>query len=236
MERRRTNMNARRLLARRGLEPGPLFHRPFTLLKIVVCDDKKPGAIAGLEPAPAFPAENDHELFRSAMADVTPLDRRNRRLSRPRGLKPRMSPVFYSEDLAVKAHLEDLVAGRVQFDVMDSDEYLEGRVRGVKPFLLEKLRAGRFSVQAHLDLHGLTVREAETAVASFINRAVALKHRCVLLIHGRGLNSKDNIPVLKKRLETLLLSSPVRRHILAFTSARPHDGGAGASYVLLRSK
>jgi DNA-nicking Smr family endonuclease len=102
--------------------------------------------------------------------------------------------------------------------------------------VLDKLRRGLFSVQAHLDLHGLTVVEAEEAVREFITEAMTLRYRCVLLVHGRGLNSKDQIPVLKKRLEKILLRGPTRKKILAFTTARPHDGGGGASYVLLRAK
>ncbi|MEE9555920.1 MAG: Smr/MutS family protein [Candidatus Adiutricales bacterium] len=53
-------------------------------------------------------------------------------------------------------------------------------------------------------------------------------------MHGRGMNSKNQVSVLKERLRSILLRGPVRKKILAFTSARPHDGGAGASYVLLR--
>ncbi|MDR2946909.1 MAG: Smr/MutS family protein, partial [Candidatus Adiutrix sp.] len=57
---------------------------------------------------------------------------------------------------------------------------------------------------------------------------------CVLLIHGRGLGSHDGVPVLKRYLETFLLRGTPRKYILAFTTARPLDGGLGASYILLR--
>jgi DNA-nicking Smr family endonuclease len=48
------------------------------------------------------------------------------------------------------------------------------------------------------------------------------------------LNSKDQIPVLKNRLVAWLARGQWARLVLAFTSARPYDGGAGALYVLLR--
>jgi DNA-nicking Smr family endonuclease len=57
----------------------------------------------------------------------------------------------------------------------------------------------------------------------------------VLIVHGRGLGSKDNIPVLKEKLQAWLTRGAIGRHVLAFTSARPWDGGTGAVYVLLRS-
>ena len=56
----------------------------------------------------------------------------------------------------------------------------------------------------------------------------------MLIVHGRGLHSKDQIPVLKDALRSWLERGPVARAVLAFTTARPHDGGAGAVYVLLR--
>lgn len=211
-----------------------MAHRPFSVLKGLKRKEKEPPPRARpLEKKQ--PLEDETELFRSAMADVTPLERKKGgTISSAGHLRPGPRP-FYSEDLEALAHLEDLVAGRAVFDLVDSDEYLEGYVRGIHPGILTKLRQGRFSVQAYLDLHGLSAREAEEAVREFIPEAVTLGYRCVLLVHGRGLNSKDQIPVLKKRLETILLRGPVRKKILAFTSARPHDGGAGASYVLLRA-
>ena len=56
----------------------------------------------------------------------------------------------------------------------------------------------------------------------------------MLIVHGRGLNSKDQVPVLKTRLAQWLARGSWARLVLAFTSARPYDGGAGALYVLLR--
>jgi DNA-nicking Smr family endonuclease len=170
------------------------------------------------------------------MAGVRPLEEPSVRVEH-RPVTPRPpAPDRFAEDLEVLEELTDLVEGRGEFDIVDTDEYIEGRIRGLHPSILSKLRKGRFSIQAHLDLHGLTLVEAKEAVAEFIAEARALKHRCILLIHGRGLRSKDQIPVLKKKLGDILLTQPVKRHILAFTSARPVDGGAGASYVLLRAK
>lgn len=217
-------------------QPGPLAYRPFRTLKGLKIKGNP-------SPAPARPPESPPQplggtdLFHTAMADVTPLSGDKTRVTRkaPPAASYGSLPL-YSEDLEVLARLEALVAGRAQFDLADTDEYVEGFVRGIHPLLLEKLRQGRFSVQAHLDLHGLSVPEAEEAVRDFIDQALARGYRCVLLVHGRGLNSRDHVPVLKKRLRHILLRGPVRKKILAFTTARPVDGGAGASYVLLRAR
>jgi DNA-nicking Smr family endonuclease len=80
----------------------------------------------------------------------------------------------------------------------------------------------------------MTAEEARVAVDRFLSGAHRAGQRCVLIVHGRGLNSKDQIPVLKHRLTTWLVRGAWARLVLAFTSARACDGGAGALYVLLR--
>jgi len=218
------------------VEPGPLSYQPFGSLKGFKIEEKPSGPGPSVHEA-SNQEDKDLSLFKNAVADVTPLPREKSRVARTVfEAKPLDPNPFETENLEVLAELEDLVSGRAQFDIVDTDEYIEGYVKGIHPIILEKLRRGFFSVQAYLDLHGLTVREAEEAVNEFIEEAVTLNYRCVLLVHGRGMNSRNHIPVLKKRLQSILLKGPVRKKILAFTSARPHDGGAGASYVLLRAR
>jgi DNA-nicking Smr family endonuclease len=56
----------------------------------------------------------------------------------------------------------------------------------------------------------------------------------VLVVHGRGLHSKDQIPILKESVQAWLSQGRLAKGVLAFSSARPADGGVGAVYVLLR--
>ena len=58
----------------------------------------------------------------------------------------------------------------------------------------------------------------------------------MLVVHGRGLHSKDQVPVLKESLKRWMRTDRFARHVLAFSTARPHDGGAGAVYVLLKKQ
>jgi len=51
------------------------------------------------------------------------------------------------------------------------------------------------------------------------------------VIHGKGLSSKGNEPVLKTRVGSWLAQ---RDDVLAFCQAMPQDGGSGAVVVLLR--
>jgi DNA-nicking Smr family endonuclease len=130
--------------------------------------------------------------------------------------------------------LADLVEGAGVFDITATDEYIEGLAPGIDKRLLRKLRAGDYAVQAHLDLHGLTSDEARPEVEKFLVAARSAGRRCVLIIHGRGHGSKEGVPVLKERLKVWLTRGRIGQGVLAFCTARPSDGGAGAVYVLLR--
>lgn len=130
--------------------------------------------------------------------------------------------------------LSEFVAGQGAFDIVDGDEHVEGVATGLDPRILRRLRRGEYSVSAHLDLHGLLRDEARAALTRFVEQARRDGKRCVLVVHGRGLHSKDQRAVLKEGVVTWLGRSALRKQVLAFATARPYDGGAGALYVLLR--
>src|SRR2546428_7018507 len=186
-------------------------------------------------PAPPRPAPRAEEpdLFAHAMEGVVPLPReRAARVGGPAPAGAARSPV--SEEAEALAALSDLTRGATRFDVTDTREYVEGAIVGLDPRILRRLRRGDFAWQDHLDLHGMTSETARVAVDRFLADSVALGHRCVLIVHGRGHNSKDQTPVLKERLKSWLARGRTARIVLGFTTARPCDGGAGALYVLLR--
>ena len=88
------------------------------------------------------------------------------------------------------------------------------------------------AVRAVLD--GMTQAQAQDAVDRFLTDSHRARKRCVLIVHGRGLNSPAQIPVLKAWLRGWLGQKRIGKTVLAFASARPQDGGTGAVYVLLR--
>jgi DNA-nicking Smr family endonuclease len=58
-------------------------------------------------------------------------------------------------------------------------------------------------------------------------------HRCVRIVHGKGLGSPGREPVLKKLVQGWLAQ---KKEVLAFCQARAAEGGAGAVVVLLSAK
>jgi DNA-nicking Smr family endonuclease len=187
------------------------------------------------EPAAAKAAPpNEEQLFSQAVQGVTPLGESPGELPPYPRVKP-SRPVPDLEAEEVMQALRELVEGDTPLSFIETDEVIEGAVEGLDPRMLKKLRAGELSVQDHLDLHGLTWEEARQEVDRFLTSAMQHGKRCVLIVHGRGHGSKDHIPVLKNALRRWFARGSIQKRVLAFTTARPCDGGAGAVYVLLRS-
>jgi len=189
------------------------------------------------EPAPPPPRTSsdmtEDELWTVAVDGAKPLADRSARVKpAPQPLsvaRPELDP-----DLEAYDELRALVTGEVPFDIADTDEFIEGHARGLDPRVVRRLRRGEFAVQAHVDLHGLLKDQAKAELEAFLAKSRQQGRRCVLVVHGRGLHSKDQVPVLKEALKGWMHTGRFARHVLGFSSARPHDGGTGAIYVLLK--
>jgi DNA-nicking Smr family endonuclease len=97
----------------------------------------------------------------------------------------------------------------------------------------ERLRRGRLSIQARLDLHGMTQAEAHAALNGFVQRSQAAGRRAILIITGKGALTAGG-GVLRRAVPRWLHEPPLRELVLAVREAQPKDGGEGALYVLLR--
>ena len=192
------------------------------------------------ELPPAPPAKGrglpEKDRFLEAMADVKPLQEDKRKTVSGRGPNARPSHPPPDDQREGLTHLRGIVEGSLDVDITFTDEYMEGSVKGFSRKLMKRLKRGEIPVQDHVDLHGLTRQEAEIQVRAFLLRSFKGGLRCVLIVHGRGLNSPDSFPVLKEGLPIWLNRGSTRKIVLAFATARPYDGGTGAIYVLLRKR
>ena len=209
------------------------FNDAFAKLKgLAPRERERPRRPAPPEPAPPPREASEQELWESATLGARRIDPGPGTVA-PR--PPRSAPeTFWHPDLDAVDELRALVSGDAPFDLADSDEFIEGRIAGLDQNLVRKLRRGEFAVQGHVDLHGLTRQEAKRTVEGFLRASRNSGKRCVLVVHGRGIHSKDQLPVLKDALRVWLSTARFARHVLAFATALPVDGGAGAVYVLLR--
>jgi DNA-nicking Smr family endonuclease len=175
----------------------------------------------------------EQQLFDDAMADVTPLAKSGCIESDSQKRVPG-GPEDNADAVALW-QLENLVKHGEGFVLADTAEYIEGTGHRVNPEITRRLHRGDFSIQAHIDLHGLSVEDAHAAFDIFLKDSIRTGKRAVLVVHGRGLSSPVK-PVLKTRLIKWLTTGPWRKWVMAFASARACDGGTGATYVLLRAR
>ena len=157
-------------------------------------------------------AAADADAFAREMRDVVPLE------PDPRGRAPRAAPISPPRHPLPRSE---------QADVPESDFV----AHGVDRREIRKLKKGDYVVRDRRDLHGMTGAEALASVGRFIENSRHRGHRCVCIIHGRGLHSEGNLPILKTRVREHLRSL---RSVLAYSDAPASDGGSGAVYVLLR--
>ncbi len=170
---------------------------------------------------------NEDMLFLEAMQDVLPLTASDKIISKIKKPSPRPRQKNLhnpSSDNANSAETPIL-------NISANDEWFFARP-GVSKQTLRRLKRGYWPIQGRLDLHGLTQDEARKHLTAFVNNALLNQLRCVQIIHGKGLSSKDGVPVLKICVGNWLAG---HSNVLAFCQAEPKKGGSGAVIVLLKA-
>ncbi|MGE4299343.1 MAG: Smr/MutS family protein [Desulfovibrionaceae bacterium] len=184
-------------------------------------------------PAPKPAEDEDTTIFFGAMQGVRQMDTAGGRKVQP--VTPAAASGGVADpDAAARKKLKDFVAGKVEFDLSFTTEFICGSIKGLDARRINQLKAGQFSPQGHLDLHGCNMMQAHAALLAFIRDHYLEGSRCVLLIPGRGLNSPEGYGVLREKVQDWLTRDPFKRVVLAFCTAQARHGGAGALYVLLR--
>lgn len=172
--------------------------------------------------------EDAASLFRDAVKDVQPIAKR--KSAAP--AKPHPAPLpkqrLRDEAQVMRDSLSDAFTADSALDIGEGLAYLR---EGIPRQTLRKLRAGQWSIQDRLDLHGLRTEEARPLLANFLSSCVRRGIRCVTIIHGKGTRSPNGQPVLKRRVAGWLVQ---RDEVLAYIEAGPADGGSGAVIVLLK--
>lgn len=174
---------------------------------------------------------SDDELFFEEMAGVKPLKRE------PRARLVRTETAGDAETRRLAALGEDgkginpLVDEGIE--PLDAWYVLEFKRPGIQNGVYKKLRMGRYDIEARLDLHRMTVKQAREEVHAFIRDSMELGLRTVVILHGKGQRKaeQEKTAVLKGYVNRWLQDIDA---VQAFHSAQPAHGGTGAVYVLLK--
>ncbi len=172
------------------------------------------------------------DLFSEEMDGVAPLKKKGkahlptRQEQTPGHLVRRLAAV--TEKMVDDNHL-----ATDQVEILSSNDVLDYKKDGVQNGAYKKLRMGKYTNEARLDLHHMTVEDARKEVFRFINDCMKYDLRTVIILHGKGDRNPDKKAVLKSYLAKWL---PDMDDVLAFHSAQKQHGGTGAVYVLLRRR
>jgi DNA-nicking Smr family endonuclease len=173
-------------------------------------------------------AKLDADLFRRSIGDVAPLSP----IDKTTMAAPRPLPIARRHPADEEAALRESLSDEFAEALFETDGTSNFARNGIGPDTLRKLRRGHWAIQDQLDLHGLRTDEARAALAQFLHHATQSGLRCVRVIHGKGLGSVNQEPVLKNKARNWLAQ---KEEVIAFCQAGAADGGSGALMVLLRA-
>ena len=179
--------------------------------------------LAGLEAS-----NSNAKLFQAAVKNTRPLNI-NVPFTEKTYPKPIAKQFIRDEKQALRDSLSDDFYPAHELESGEELLYLR---TGQSPDVLSKLRRGFWVVQAQIDLHGLISDEAREYVAEFLSSCKKRNIRCVRIVHGKGLGSRNREPVLKHKLRNWLMQ---KDEVIAYAQAKPEDGGSGAVIVLLKA-
>jgi len=177
---------------------------------------------------PRSTTDEESALFRDALGDgIKPLKDQGRTDVRPPPPAPHPAQTLADRE-AVTREMLSAPLSDVDLEFGEPVSYVRD---GVAPRILRRLGRGEYAVRDELDLHHMTSEVAAAALSGFLNDSRRDGRLCVKVIHGKGLRSRHEGPVLKRLVDRLLRR---RGDVIAFRSARAVDGGSGAVIVLLR--
>ncbi|MXU64725.1 Smr/MutS family protein [Oceanomicrobium pacificus] len=104
-----------------------------------------------------------------------------------------------------------------------------------------QMSQGKLRPEARLDLHGMTLSRAHSALQGFLLRAYAERMRLVLVITGKGNTARPEAHhlgpqrgVLRHNLPHWVDQPPLSQIVLQLAPAHRRHGGGGAYYIYLR--
>lgn len=171
--------------------------------------------------------KEDRALWEAVTATLTPLRPRPRALAKPPEAGPAGArPQPQATPVAAKPASKPAALPRLA---------------PIERRLSARLGRGSRSVDARLDLHGLTQHEAHERLKRFLATTQAAGGRMALVITGKGapqagLSALGERGVLRRLVPLWLAAAEFRALVIGFDEAQPNHGGAGALYVLVRRR
>ncbi len=174
-------------------------------------------------------SDKDQDIFLQEMSDVRPI-RADKKVALEKA-KPSSQTLAKRREAATETTAKDTnFLSAEHIDPVKPLDILEFKRDGVQHGVYKNLRLGKYSIDARLDLHRMTVEQARAALYQFVQDCMNHDIRCALITHGKG-EGRENPALLKSCVANWL---PQFDDVLAFHSAQKHHGASGATYILLK--
>ncbi|WP_087019324.1 DNA endonuclease SmrA [Thaumasiovibrio subtropicus] len=171
---------------------------------------------------------DDLDLFRSMMADITPLEQ-----DQVQQQKKHQTTDAHRERQKAAQSLAESNTDYLSLDyanMVKPDDFLAFKRDGVQEGVFRKMRLGKYEIQARLDLHRKTLKQAREDVLQFLKECQRVDIRQVLIVHGKG--EKSNPPAMMKSYLSTWLEQ--LSDVMCYHSAQRFHGGTGALYVSIK--
>lgn len=172
---------------------------------------------------------DESNLFMQEMVDVEPI-KVKKKVPLTKGVESELSLRARRESATRDLAKDSNHLSTDHVEILDPYYPLEFKRPGVQVGVFKKLKRGKYSAEARLDLHRMTVEVARKEVFRFIKDCVSYDLRSLIIVHGKGNHSHNTEAQLKSYVNKWL---PDMEEVQAFSSAQPQHGGLGAVYVLL---
>ncbi len=192
------------------------------------------------------PDEEENDLWRFVTSNVTPLLRKKNekatdtpppeKRAAPKPEKPENSATARRPPRPAPKPEKPENSATARRPPRPAPELAPGVVSGINKRTAARLKRGQLAIEARIDLHGMVRDEARRELAAFLKEAQTAGRRTVLVITGKGSRPGGGTGVLRAAVPGWLNEAPNRGRLLAFSRARPKDGGEGALYLLLKKK
>ncbi|MDO6545342.1 DNA endonuclease SmrA [Photobacterium sanguinicancri] len=175
-----------------------------------------------------MPNNDELDLFKEMMADVAPITQDTIETT----VKHQVTDAHLARRLAAQT-LTNSDPEYLSLDyakMCQPDDMLEFKRDGVQEGVFRKMRLGKYDIQARLDLHRKTLKQARDEVLHFLRQCHRMDIRTVIIIHGKG--ERSNPPALMKSYLSTWLEQICE--VMCYHSALRQHGGNGALYVMLK--
>lgn len=172
--------------------------------------------------------DDDLALFQQMMGDVKPLSQDTAEHKKQH--TPTDAQIARREAAISLSEEDDDYLSLDHAPMVKPDDVIEFKRSGVQDGVYRKLRLGKYPIQARLDLHKRTLKEARDEVVKFLRQCQKMDIRTVIIVHGKG--ERSTPPALMKSFISHWLTQI--QEVMCLHSATRFHGGNGALYVMLK--